>query len=149
MKASRSEESVTAPGIQYTIGAMPDNSNALIGIRAGVGAGTWLAPKLAGRMFGLDAVANPQLPYVGRLFGARDVALAAGLSMSGGPSRKLWLQLGIACDIADAIAGLLAGRAGQLSKRSTLLVTAPALLGIALGVAALQASEQDSGPATP
>ena len=97
-------------------------------------------------MFGLDAVANPQLPYVGRLFGARDVALAAGLSMSSGQSRKLWLQLGIACDVADAIAGLLAGRSGHLSKSSTVLVTIPALLGIALGVNGLKAVDESPAP---
>ena len=116
----------------------------LIGVRTAVGAGSWVAPELSGRLFGLDAAANPQLPYVGRLFGVRDVALGAGLALSNGQSRKLWLQLGIACDAADAVAGLLAGRKGQLSKLSTVLVTAPALLGIALGVAGLQGLDEPS-----
>jgi hypothetical protein len=114
----------------------------LIGVRTAVGAGSWVAPELTGRLFGLDAVANPQLPYLGRLFGVRDVALGAGLALSSGQSRKLWLQLGIACDAADAVAGLLAGRKGQLSKVSTVLVTAPALLAIALGVAGLQGLDE-------
>jgi hypothetical protein len=113
--------------------------NAIIGLRAAVGAGAWLTPNLAGRLFGLDPVGNPQLPYIGRLFGIRDVALAAGLAQSSGEDRKLWLQLGMLCDAADAVAGLLAGRSGQLSKLSTVLVTAPAVMGIGLGVAALQA----------
>ncbi len=125
---------------------MPDNS-ALIGLRSSIGAGAWIAPRLAGRLFGLDAVANPQLPYVGRLFGVRDVALAAGLGLSSGQSRRLWLQLGIVCDAADAVAGILAGRGGQISKLSTALVTAPALLGIGLGIAGLQAVEESSGDA--
>ena len=119
----------------------------LIGVRTAVGAGSWVAPELTGRLFGLDAVANPQLPYLGRLFGVRDVALGAGLALSSGQSRKLWLQLGIACDAADAVAGLLAGRKGQLSKVSTVLVTAPALLAIALGVAGLKGL--DEPPASP
>ena len=38
-----------------------------------IGTGSWVAPRLSGRLFGLDAVANPQLPYIGRLFGVRDV----------------------------------------------------------------------------
>ena len=125
---------------------MSANNTALIGIRASIGAGAWLTPQLAGRLFGLDPVANPQLPYVGRLFGIRDVALAAGVSMSNGEARKLWLQLGIMCDIADAAAGLLAGRKGELSKLSTVLVTAPALLGLALGVAALQGADDGASP---
>ncbi len=113
----------------------------LTGLRASIGAGTWLTPRLAGRLFGLDAGANPQLPYVARLFGVRDAALAAGLQASSGQSRRVWLQLGIACDAADALAGVLAGRRGELSPTSTVLVTVPALLGIALGVRALQKSD--------
>lgn len=117
--------------------------SALTGLRVSVGAGAWIAPRLAGRLFGLDAVANPQLPYVARLFGVRDVALGAGVQLSTGQSRKLWLQLGIACDIADAVAGLRAGRKGEISKLSTVLVTVPAICGIALGAAGLQATGAD------
>jgi hypothetical protein len=83
---------------------------------------------------------------MGRLFGVRDAVLAAGLQLSEGQSRRLWLQMGIACDVADTFAGLLAGRGGQLSKVSTVLVTAPALAGIALGISALQKTEADSPP---
>ena len=108
-------------------------------LRTSIGAGAWITPRFAGRLFGLDADANPQLPYVGRLFGIRDVALAAGLQLSSGKSRQLWLQLGIVCDAADTVAGLLAGRGGEISKKSTILVTAPALLGIGLGCVALRA----------
>lgn len=121
-------------------------TDVLVGLRVAIGAGTWAAPRLSGRLFGLDAVANPQLPYVGRLFGVRDVALGAGLSLSSGESRKLWLQLGLVCDAADAVAGLLAGRRGELPKVSTVLVTAPALLGIGLGIAGLQAAQDGSTP---
>lgn len=116
-------------------------STSLIALRASIGAGTWFAPRLAGRLFGLDADANPQLPYVGRLFGVRDVALAAGLALSSAQARRLWLQLGMACDAADAAAGILAGRNGELSKVSSVLVTAPALLAVALQLAELQAGE--------
>ena len=66
--------------------------SALTGIRASVGAGASIAPRVTGRLFGLDAAANPQLPYVARLFGVRDVALAAGLQLSRGESLRLWLQ---------------------------------------------------------
>jgi hypothetical protein len=111
---------------------------ALAGLRLPIGAGAWLTPTLAGRLFGLDPVGNPQLPYVGRLFGVRDVALAVGALESSGKARKLWLRLGLACDVADAVAGLLAGRKGHLSPVSTALVTAPALGGAALGVVALR-----------
>jgi hypothetical protein len=119
---------------------------ALIGMRASIGAGAWIAPGLAGRLFGLDPVANPQLPYVGRLFGVRDVALAAGLQLSSAESRRLWLKVGLVCDVADTVAGILAGRSGQISKLSTVLVTAPALIGIGLGIAGLQAADEAPAP---
>jgi len=110
----------------------------LVGLRGAVGVGAWLAPRFSGRLFGLDPEANPQAPYLGRLFGVRDVALAFGLSTSRGTQRVQWLQIGIACDLADAAAGVLAGRRGELPTRATVLVTATALLVATLGVVALQ-----------
>jgi hypothetical protein len=116
--------------------------------RISIGSGAWVAPRFSGRLFGLDPDANPQLPYLGRLFGVRDVILAAGAQMSTGSNRQLWLRLGLVCDAADAAAGLIAGRNGELSKLSTAMVTAPALLAIALGAAALQADRQAPDPTT-
>jgi hypothetical protein len=109
----------------------------LIGTRAAIGAGAWLAPRLSARLFGLDPVANPQAPYLGRLFGARDVALAVGLTGSE-EQRARWLRIGVACDLADAVAGVLAGRRGELPRHATVLVTATALGAAAMGIAALQ-----------
>ncbi len=111
---------------------------ALAGIRAVIGVLTWLAPRLAARLFGIDPDANPQLPYVARLFAIRDLALAAGLQSSSGNALRLWVRIGMACDAADAAAGVLAGRRGELSKLSTALVTAPALAGVQLGTAVLR-----------
>ncbi|PZR65834.1 MAG: hypothetical protein DLM63_10650 [Solirubrobacterales bacterium] len=90
-------------------------------------------------MFGLDPDGNPQSPYLARLFGARDVALATGLNLSSGEARSLWLRIGIACDLADAAAGALGGRRGYLDPFPTFLVTATALGAAGLGVAALRA----------
>ncbi len=115
--------------------------NAIVAIRGAIGAVTWLTPRLSGRVFGLDAGANPQLPYVARLFAARDLALAAGLRCSQGDAQRLWLQIGIACDAADAVAGILAGRRGELSALSTARVTAPALAGVRLGLVALRGAD--------
>lgn len=113
----------------------------LVRMRGAVGAGAWLAPRFSGRLFGLDPNANPQAPYLGRLFGARDVALAFGLSTSSGSQRANWLRIGVACDLADAVAGVLAGRRGELPARATVLVTATALAAAALGIVALQSAE--------
>lgn len=111
----------------------------LVGVRSAIGIGSSVAPGLTGRLFGLDMANNPQALYLARLFGIRDVALGYGLSTSGGAERALWLRIGIACDLADALAGVFAGRRGQLPPFAAVLVTGTALGAAALGVAALQA----------
>lgn len=113
----------------------------LVGLRSAIGAGAWLMPRFSGRLFGLDPDANPQAPYLGRLFGVRDVALGVGLGSSSGDQRRQWLQLGIVCDLADAAAGVLAGRRGELPPRATVMVTATALMAAGMGIAALQGKE--------
>jgi hypothetical protein len=107
--------------------------------RAAIGAGSWLAPRASGRLFGLDPKGNPQAAYLGRLFGIRDVALGYGLAASSGEQRAIWLKIGVVCDLADLAAGLSAGRRGELPKLATLLVCAAAASAAAMGVAALQA----------
>jgi hypothetical protein len=120
---------------------VPQPEQGLIGLRGALGAGVWLAPKLAGRLFGLDPVGNPQLSYVGRLFGVRDIALAYGVATSSGPERTLWLRIGLACDLADAAAGILGRRSGDLPKLATVLVTGTALGAAGLGISALIGEE--------
>ena len=92
---------------------------------------------MAGRLFGLDAEANPQAPYLARLFGIRDVALAWGTLSSTGSAQRQWLVAGLACDAADAVAGIVGGRAGYLPQVTSVLVTGTALSAALLGAAAL------------
>jgi hypothetical protein len=110
----------------------------LAALRLAVGVTSWATPRLAGKAFGLDAVANPQSPYLARLFGARDVALAYGVFATEGDTRRQWLAIGAACDVADAFAGIAAGRGGYLPKVSSFLVTATAVSAAVLGAAALR-----------
>ena len=109
----------------------------LSAIRLGVGAAAWLTPRLAGRAFLLDPDGNPQSPYLARLFGIRDVALAYGATQSSGDARRTWLVAGLACDVADTFAALAGGRAGYLSRTQTVLLAAPAIAAAALGATAL------------
>jgi DNA-binding NarL/FixJ family response regulator len=85
----------------------------------------------------LDAGENPQSPYLARLFGARDVALAWGALGTEGDARRQWLIAGVACDAADVLAGVAGGRGGYLPKPTSALVTATALSAVALGMLAL------------
>lgn len=111
--------------------------SALAGIRMAIGVASWTTPRLAGRLFGLDASANPQTPYLARLFGARDVALAWGALSSDGDARRQWLAAGLACDVADTLAGIAGGRGGYLPKLTSVLVSGTALSAVVLGAAAL------------
>jgi hypothetical protein len=115
-------------------------------VRAVVGAGAWVAPRLSGKAFGLDSDDNPAAPYLGRLFGARDVALAYGAMTSTGEEQDRWLVAGLGCDIADAAAGIAAWRGGYLSPFSSFLVTAAAINGVVLGAIALRGSGSPAAP---
>jgi hypothetical protein len=117
----------------------------LIGLRFVDGLGAWVAPRLFGRLFGLDPDRNPQAPYIWRLFGARDVALGVGALSTEGEERARWLQAGLACDVADTAAGVAAGARGYLGPVSAALVTGAAVGAAALGVAALWAEEGSGG----
>jgi len=112
--------------------------NAIAAARIAVGSGAWLTPNLSGRLFGLDPEGNPQLPYVGRLFGARDVALGAGVLRSPRKNKEAWATAGIACDLADVAAGVLAGARGHLPAGAAALVTATAGVFAAAGLWLLQ-----------
>ena len=90
-------------------------------LRLAIGVGAWLMPNVAGKLFGIDAAANPQAPYLGRLFGIRDVALAVGVMQSSGEARRQWLQLGVMCDSADTAAAVLGQRGGYLTPVTAVL----------------------------
>lgn len=114
-----------------------DAASVLAGLRLVVGVASWTTPRLGGRLFGLDAEANPQSPYWARLFGARDVALAWGTLSTEGEARKQWLLAGLACDLADVAAGIAGGRRGYLPKLTSALVSGTAVSAVVLGAAAL------------
>jgi hypothetical protein len=109
----------------------------LSGLRLVLGAASWAAPRGTGRLFGLDPDANPAAPYLARLFGARDVALGWGTLGGSSQTRGQWLMAGVACDLADAAAGIAAGRGGYLPRHSSVMVSATALCAAALGARAL------------
>lgn len=111
--------------------------NTLVGLRIVVGALSWLVPRPAGKLFGLDSKGNPQAPYLARLFGVRDIALAYGAISSEGEAQRQWLTAGLACDVADSVAGIAGGRRGYLPKFASVLVTATAISAAALGAVAL------------
>jgi len=117
---------------------MPTPGTTLSILRFAIGASAWLAPNTTAKVFGLDSDANPQAAYLARLFGIRDVGLAVSANASTGESKTLAWQIGIACDLFDAVAAVLGGRNGTLSKQTAVMAGGTAVLAAGLGVAALQ-----------
>ncbi|HEV2061367.1 MAG TPA: hypothetical protein VGR12_00830 [Solirubrobacteraceae bacterium] len=107
------------------------------GLRLAVGITSYAAPNFGGKLFGLEPAANPQAPYLGRLFGIRDVALAIGPLRANKKAQDNWIQLGIMCDVADTVSAFLGGGKGYLSPTTTAMVAAPAIGATALGIVAL------------
>lgn len=96
--------------------------------RIALGAVALADPRLAGRLLNLDPVGNPQLAYVGRLFGSREVALGAATLVARGKTRRNLVLLGVLVDAADAGTGYLGIQDGTVSKQS-----ATPLIGAAVG----------------
>src|SRR3954449_8828584 len=103
-----------------------------------VGAAAYAAPNLSGRLFGLDPEGNPQASYLGRLFGARDVVLGAGVLRAPRKQKQMWATAGVACDFADIGAGVLAGARGQLPPAAAAMVTGTAAVFAIAGAWLLQ-----------
>lgn len=98
-----------------------------------VGGGALVSPQTTGRAFGIDPATNPAAAYVGRLFGARAVTMAVLLTAATGIERDRQLRAGVAVDLCDALAALLAGRRTELGPRSAAAACAAALTEAGLG----------------
>jgi hypothetical protein len=116
------------------------SSKALPGLRLAIGIGAWTAPGLTGKLFGFDLSSDQQSTYFGRLFAIRDVALGIGALTTTGETRRLWWQLGVLCDVADAAAGMLGVRGG-IPKRAGVPATLVAVGAAGMGIAALAAQK--------
>ena len=115
----------------------------LIGLSLGriaVGAVSLVRPDVAAGMLGLDARANPQAPYVARLFGSREVALGALTLVARGKARRNLVLAGIAVDVADAAAGALGVRDRSLTARAGATMVGPALGAVLTGVRGLRSA---------
>ena len=119
-----------------------DDYNRLLNCsRVVVGIASLAAPGQAFRGAGLDPRRNPQLPFMTRMFGVRDLVLGAGALGTSGDERRRWLQGGVAADAADAFAAMAGHRAGYLSTRGAVMLALPAITGTALGIAALASGD--------
>jgi hypothetical protein len=111
--------------------------------RAFGGAVFWIAPGPTARVYG--ARIGPGERLTARLAGVREVALAAGPLLSAKTDRRRWLQLGLACDLADAAATLIGQRRGDLSANTASLCFVTYGISAALTAAALRSVSQADG----
>jgi uncharacterized protein DUF4267 len=108
--------------------------------RIAVGTISFLSPSLAAKLFLLNARANPQLSYMSRLFGSREIALGALTLASSGQARRRLVQLGVAVDGADAWTGIVTAANGSVPKKAGIVLTVVAAAAVATGVMELQES---------
>jgi hypothetical protein len=92
--------------------------------RVALGVSTFLAPGPALRPVGIDASSDPQLAYLSRIAGSRDVVLGLLPLVAPADARRALLAAGLAVDAADAVAGVVARRSGGLGARSAVALTA-------------------------
>lgn len=114
-----------------------DTVKIMAAARMAIGAAAVLFPALTARLFLLSVKRNPQLPYMTRLFGVREIAVGAMTLNAPDDARTPMVGLGIAVDGSDAFAGLAATRSGAISKPAGILLTGAALGAVAAGAAAL------------
>jgi hypothetical protein len=105
--------------------------------RIAIGATALASPSLASKLFRLDLARNPQLPYLSRMFGSREIALGAITLLATGSARRKLVALGIAVDGADAFAGYDAMRSGSVSQSVGVSLTLPAVGAVVAGAIGL------------
>lgn len=114
--------------------------NPVIGLcigRIAVGAAALARPEAAAKMFQLDPTTNPQVPYVTRLFGSREIALGLVTLLSRGKAQRGLIGVGVLVDTADAATGYLAMQDGSVSRKTAMTLVVPALGAVLSGVLAL------------
>lgn len=101
--------------------------------RIAIGVGALAAPDLATKLFRLDGANNPQLSYMIRMFGSREVALGAVTLVAKGSARRKLVALGVLVDGADAFAGYDAMRTGAVTNSVGVGLVAPAVAAVLAG----------------
>jgi hypothetical protein len=117
---------------------------ALTGARTALGISTLLAPRLAGRAFFLDPADNPQLPVIGRMWGIRNLSLAAGMYGATGKNRAQWWRLQVAVDALDFLAIATEWRRGAIPAPAAAVMAMTALGATALGAMSVEGESKQS-----
>src|SRR5436309_2228497 len=118
---------------------------ALLGARTALGISTLLAPRIAGKAFLLNPDDNPQLPVIGRMWGIRNLSLAAGMYAATGANRAQWWRLQLAVDALDFLAIATEWRRGAVAAPAAGLMAGTALAATTLGALSLAGESGHQG----
>ncbi|GAB2977309.1 DUF4267 domain-containing protein [Nocardioides montaniterrae] len=102
-----------------------------------IGIGAFFAPELTARIFGLSPETNAHLPYMSRMFGAREIAVGAITLTATGEARTRLAMVGVAIDAADATNGLLELKSKRVPVLAGGMLAVVASGAVASGVLAL------------
>jgi hypothetical protein len=117
----------------------------LLALRTALGVSTLVAPRLAGRAFLLDPDANPQLAVIGRMWGIRNLSLAAGMYAATGANRAQWWRLQVAVDALDFAAIVTEWRRGGVPGPAAALMAAAAFGATTLGAVSVAGESEPAG----
>jgi len=109
------------------------------------GISTLLAPRIAGKAFFLDPDDNPQLPVIGRMWGIRNLSLAAGMYAATGTNRAQWWRLQPAVDALDFLAIAAEWRRGAIRSPAAALMAGTALGATTLGALSVAGESEQLG----
>jgi hypothetical protein len=116
--------------------------NVLTGARGALGVIALFTPRIGARMFRIDADGTPAI-VMGRLFGIRNVALAAGLlRLDATTVPRIFMLINVLIDLVDTVAFVGAGRRGEIGAVATGFGTVLALTGAILGATSLAAQPE-------
>ena len=102
--------------------------------RIAVGVAAVANPHLAAKSLQLDPVGNPQVPYVTRLFGIREIAIGLLTLTASGKAQRGVIGVGVLVDAGDAATAYLAMQDGTVSRKTALTLLGPAVGATASGV---------------
>jgi hypothetical protein len=105
----------------------------LLAARTALGVLTLLVPRETGRAFLLDPADNPQLPVIARMWGIRNLSLAAGMYGAAGASRGRWWRLQPVIDGLDFLVIVAELRRDAVPRPAAGLMGGTALVATALG----------------
>jgi len=99
--------------------------------RIAIGVGSIASPTLTAKLFGLSPDDNPQMGFMTRLFGVREIALGSLTLLAKGKARRSMVLAGMAVDGGDAATGAIA-----LARKEVPLLASAGMIAVALGAVA-------------